>query len=153
MTGFELSMTGLEGLARLDRDLKAAGQKLPRSFYKGLNASTKELRLAIKRSYLESLPHHGGLNKRAASASITTRGRVSGASMGIRIRVAGRGGKPVDVDRLDAGVVQHKTFGHTPSVQERVEPDSFQRPWDKHADVARKELLKVIDETLRSVRL
>jgi len=134
----------IRGLEQYIRDLKAAQQKIPRTVYKAFNKGTKELRAAVKASFAATLPHHGGLNARAAASSFTTRSRFGGGLINVKIRVAARSGKPVDLDALDLGLVRHPTFGHRPSVEQRIEPGCFEKPWALHSEVA----LRQVDEAL-----
>jgi hypothetical protein len=130
-------------LKALSRDLKEAGRKdLRKELFAGLNRATKPLRAQAKANALATLPSRGGLAARVAAANITVRG--GGARVTIVARPSRRGGQ-FDPARLDAGVVEHPTYGHAPTVTQSVKPGWFTDPMLAGADEVREELLDAIE--------
>jgi hypothetical protein len=135
----DVEVRGVEQLAALARQLKAAGDKgLKRELSKGIAAATKPLKVAVKQSALETLPKKGGLNVRVA-AQISPRTRRS--ANGVRITATGKQGARNLAD-LDRGIVRHPVFGHRGRWSvEKVRPGFWTRPLEDLAPGARQELL------------
>lgn len=148
MPDFELSTRELDDFAR---DLKAAGKDVQTELYRGLNSVTKDLRAELKASALETLPKRGGLAALVAGASITARIR-RGSTFGVRLQVRDRRGKSFNAAGLDAGLNEHPTYNHKPTVKQSVPAGWFTKPWEKFGADAQKAMLQVVDNIRARIR-
>lgn len=104
MTRVEVSGTDFHAVAA---KLLAAEHDLPVHLRRAVDKSARPLPAAAKRSALENLPHHHGLNVLVARARITIR-RTSSTTLEVRARGIEQLGNTND------GRIGHPTFGHRP---------------------------------------
>lgn len=113
--GAAIEVVGVEQLAQVARDLKAAGDRdLRRELFRGIQRSAKPLKAEAKSAALDELPKSGGLSVEIANSrwSVNTRLGVRNPS----IRIVGRGrinesGREHDLNALDRGRLRHPTWG------------------------------------------
>jgi len=134
-----VEVIGVEQLAAVARDLKAAGDReLRRELFRGIQRGAKPLKPAAKAAALEELPQSGGLAERVAASkfSVNTRLGVRNPS----IRIVGRGqigeetGKTYDLDSMDRGRIRHLTYGKRPWRDQEVKPGWFSDRMEREAD-------------------
>lgn len=136
-----VSLTGREGIHRVYRDLKEAGEKdLQRELTKSIRLATKPAKDAAKASALAVLPHRGGLARLIASSRVTNLVKKGSRSAGVQIKAA----SGHDIKSMDEGRLRHLTFGHKPWVQQAVTPGWFTTPIAALAP----DITKSIDEAL-----
>lgn len=149
MTDFEARVRG-DGFDAFARDLRAASKDIKREGYRGLRQAAKPM-IDAGKANASRLPRSGGLAKRVAGASFTTR-ITGGRDAGVRIVGRDKSGRSVDLAAANAGRIRHKTFGHAPWMSQDV-PDGF---WDDavddHLDTVRRELLTAIDRATERIR-
>lgn len=136
---------GAEGLARLSRALKAAGEKdLQKHLSKAISDGMKPVRAALPQS-AQRLPKRGGLAARVAGSKTRIQRRNTGRAVGVRLRVD----NPENITRMDKGTVRHPVFGRwLPNVKPQpVPPGWFTEP----TDAARPAFGIVVDEAMRAV--
>ncbi len=142
----EVHATGSAKLQAVSRAVRAMDDKeLKKRFYAGLNRAVKPLKVDAKDSARKRLPQRGGLAKRVARTTISTRRLSSGISL-----VA----KPNAVDdpaAINRGRVKHPTFGHQPSVVQVVKAGWFTGPMAAGAPLVREELVKVLDQVAADI--
>lgn len=112
----------------------------------GLRTSGRASRAGGVRGVVESLA------QRVHNASYLTRIKSTRKQTRITIVVRAKSGRPVDVDLADRGTVRHPTFGHRPSVTQRVRSGWFDDEFKKQRKTVRKVLLKAFDEAKRKLR-
>lgn len=120
---------------------------LTKEFYAGINKATKPLIPAVRKSALSTLPSSGGLAKKIAASSITTRRRMSGRTAGVRL-IAANG---YDIGSINRGRLRHPTFGRRPWVNQAVRPKFWDRPMEDGAPAVEAALLRVMDEVSRKI--
>lgn len=139
----------------LGRALREVGDKeLKRQLYRAVSRATKPAKAEIKKSAISVLPHGGGLNKWAATLTVTTRQYYQGKGAGVLIkggknsktktikpgfigplqpgqkrtrktRRKGTFGAKADMDALNRGRVMHPTWGRGPLRGPQMVPKGF----------------------------
>jgi hypothetical protein len=135
-------------LAALQRALKEAeARDLTRELYAGLQRATRPMQAAARESFRRHLPQRGGLNRRAAAARFSTkRGRSQTGDPRIKI-VARSGRQPVDLYRIDSGLIRHLVFGRPDSwVLQRITAGTFTRAMLQTSPQARREIEEALDD-------
>lgn len=145
----DLRVEGAEQLEALARRLKEIGGKdLRRALLRGIERAVKPVKAAALVSARESLPRKGGLNERVAKSRLSTKRRLSGQDVSVRLVASGG-----DLRRLDEGRVRHPVFGHRKVwVTQEVQPGWFSRPAEAAAPLVRQELLAVFDDVREQIR-
>jgi len=141
----DITITGVDNLQRLARDLKEIGDKeLRKELYKGINRSTKPMKAKVKNAALADMPKAGGLNKFVASARLSTTTRGGGRNPGVTIKGRKSGH---DLRAIDRGKLRHPVFGDREVwVNQKVKPGFFTKTLAAEAPTVRKELIGVIDD-------
>ena len=108
----DLEVVGLQTLTRLSRDLRAAGEQgkgLKRELSRGISATTKETRAAMRSALAAGLPQSGGLAAEVTgSTTFSTQTSLGSQSVGVRIKARGRR----SIRRMNAtGAFRHPVFG------------------------------------------
>lgn len=146
----DIRVEGAEKFSKLAKSLKAAGQKeLQKELFAAVNRATKPMRAAAKKSAAQNLPRTGGLNKRVASARMST-SRRSTRDIGVRIVAKGMD----QLELMDQGQVRHPVYGKRDRWTLQMIPNAkgwFTKPMEDGADDVRKELLTAIDEVAKKV--
>lgn len=138
----DLRVTGADDLAALSKRLREAGNKdLRRELFRGIQRTTKPVRLAMSAHAGRVLPQRGGLAAKMARSRFSTKTRT-GRNPGVVIAVR----NPIDVRSIDRGRVRHLTFGHRPWKDQAVAPGAFTEPFEDAAPVVRRELLGAMAE-------
>lgn len=110
-----MPVEGIDDLARLARDLKAAGNKdLTKELRRGLQRSVKPLKEAGRQGALDELPTEGGLAAEIAASRFTGRVSLLGRNPRVTLEAKGRNneqGKVHDLDAMDRGRLRHPTYG------------------------------------------
>ncbi len=150
--GFDVRMEGVEKLAQLGRDLKAAGEKdLRRELLRSGRAMGKPIKAELKDSATAMLPRRGGLAALIAGAKVRVATRLSGRNVGVSFigRWTGH-----DLASIDKGELRHPIRGNRSVWVSQTIPDGY---WRKvftgpGADIARKEFLKAVDKVATKLR-
>lgn len=105
----ELIVKGAEDLERIGKALKEVGDKqLRRDLLKAIRDATKPTREEVRQSALANLPKRGGLADQIAASKLSTRTRLSGRRVGVRIEAR----NAHDIRSLDRGRLRHPLFGN-----------------------------------------
>ena len=137
-----LSVRGADKLGQLARRLKEYGDKQLRSeLFRAINRATRPMKEDVRGAAFWRLPKRGGLNKRVAQTRITTKNKLAGRGVGVRI--IGRSG--YDIGSIDRGRVRHLTFGHLPWSDQAVRPGFWTEPLKADARIARKEIITAMN--------
>lgn len=109
-----ITVTGADGLARLGRALKQAGNNdLRKELLRGVRKASKPMIPAARTAAAEALPHRGGLAADVAGAKWVVRTRLQGQGAGVRITGAWTSeGKQHDLAKMDSGLLRHPVWGH-----------------------------------------
>ncbi len=148
----DVRITGAEQLAHLARELRRqgeAGKGLRKELYKGIQRSTKPLKVDAKASAAANLPQAGGLADLVAASKLSTRTRGGGKNVGVRIVVTGK--KVHDVAATDRGRLRHPVFGRGKWVTQQIEPGWFTKPMEAGAGKVRRELLQAMERVARAI--
>lgn len=146
----DVKVNGAEELARLARDLKAAGDKdLRKELFRSIQRSAGPAKEAARRSASENLPNENGLADEVAASRFSVRTRT-GRDPSVRITGTGRAnekGKEHDLNALDRGRIRHPLYGNRGHwYTQQVKPGWFSGAMEGQAPAVREELLKAIDE-------
>jgi hypothetical protein len=147
----------MDSIDRLLRDLQGFERRreVVKALRKEIRKPVPDVRKAIRRRALASLPKRGGLNRWAAKSRITAQVRVTARSMRVGLK-AGRnstGGRS-DIRRMDKGRVRAPSWGHRGRGDwhtQRVtagfvtEPSAERRQW-------RGAILDAVDSALATIR-
>ncbi len=135
----EIEVVGVEQLAQVARDLKAAGDRdLRKELFRGIQRGARPLKAIAKQAALDELPQSGGLAERVANAKFSVNVRL-----GVRnpsIRIVGRGqvgsvtGNVYDLNSMDRGRIRHMTYGHSPWRDQAIKPGWFSDRMELAAD-------------------
>ena len=145
-----MPVEGIESLAALARDLKAAGDKgLTKELRSGLQRSTRPLKAAAKAGALEHLPNSGGLAEEVAASRFTTRANLLGRNPSVKLVAAGRQnaeGRKHDLDAMDRGRLRHPLYGRRKArwYTQLVRPGWFTESLQHAAPAVRSELDKAV---------
>ena len=130
-----LEIRGGEQLARLAKDLKAAGEKdLAKELNAGLRGAMEPSKTRMQASARTNLPSRGGFNRKVAAARFNI--RVS-TSRGIRLVASHR----YQLKLIDQGGVRHPLFGDRGHwYLTRFAPGVFTNPFEEMAPQLRDQL-------------
>lgn len=146
----QIEVVGVEQLAALARDLKAAGDRdLRKELFRGIQRGARPLKMEAKAAALEELPKSGGLAERVANAKFSVNVRLGARNPSIRI--TGRGqvgsvtGNVYDLNSMDRGRIRHMTYGHRPWKDQTIRPGWFSDRMKRAADTGvRAEILSAM---------
>lgn len=147
----DLELRGLSDLEQVARALKAAGgdeaKGLRRELYRSLNGATKGIRAEMKNNIGELLPRAGGLaNDVQRTTRFATLSRLSGESVGVRIRARGKR----SIRTMNAtGTLRHPVFGNRDVWVTQQVPKGF---LDDPVEKAKPELRRAVVEAIGRVR-
>lgn len=119
--------------------LKTAEKEVRLKFLASVRATMAPLKDDIRQSALDLLPKRGGLAARVADSKFGT--RTGPASVTFQTI------NPYEIKAIDRGKLRHKTFGHTPWVNQPVS-DGF---WSKPTDKRLPEIVAAVDEAMDDV--
>lgn len=147
------SSTSLEKLAA---DLKGFSRK--REVVKALKTEIRrplpQVRKAIRRRALATLPKSGGLNRWVAKTRISNKVKLSGRGVSIRLQGGRKSGTgEADMRRLDMGTVRHPSWGRRGRGQwhvQRVTKGFFTEPAGETAQWETA-VLAAVDKALASI--
>lgn len=149
-----VTRTGADQMRAISRELKDLGnRRLKREFQKAMRDSVSPLKLKMRQSALEVLPHRGGLGRRTATASF----RISNTARGVRFV-----GRAKDVRQLAAldkpGVTRHPVFlrdgqsrRSVPWVRQRVTPGWASTPWEANKPAVQSAMIRAADNMGRTI--
>jgi hypothetical protein len=142
---FDITIVGANQLDDLAKKLKAAGETgkgLRKELLKGLREGAKPLKVAVKESAEDVLPHRIAVT---VKKGVSIRTRATGRQAGVRvIAKRGRG--------LNDGRLRHPLFGNRKRwFQQDIKKGWFTTPLEEGAPEVRKELLKVIDHIAKKL--
>jgi hypothetical protein len=141
-------VTGVRGFTALARRLRQMDNpELKKRFYSGINRAAKPLIPAVRRSAATRLPKRGGLAKKIAGSSITTKRRMTGNAAGVRI--VGMNG--YDIGSINRGRVRHLVYGKTPWVNQSVKPLFWDEPMEQGAPAAKQALERVMRDVVKEI--
>jgi hypothetical protein len=159
----DIEIAGGDQLKALARQISVLGdQGLGREMGRALRASSEPVQRSIRREY-EDLPRRGGY---AALFSKSLRFRASlraaGRTASYQLTTFADGTRERrDIKKLEAGVLRHPVYGRSrrrtagnragnvlanPWAVTRVKGDFHKRGTDNAADLAQREMVKVLDE-------
>jgi hypothetical protein len=151
--GFDLSITGLDDVAKLTRDLKAAGNtELKKEMREAAKRIAVPAQEAVRQAALDTLPTKGGLNEWVAGRlKFKSLVRLAGKNVGIRIKISHRGKTGLsDLGAINRGRVRHPLYGNRDHWYLTQVPAGFVgKALDEMADTAREEFLAAVDEVAR----
>lgn len=101
---------------RFAAQLEAAGALMRERLARDLAETGHPLEAEVRARMRARMPHHGGLGDRLAERTRVT-ARPSVDAEGVRVTVAVGG---ANFEAIDRGEIHHPTFGHEPSVAQRV---------------------------------
>jgi hypothetical protein len=144
-----IELEGADKLAVLAKRLKEAGDKdLQRQMYAGIARAMKPVRAAAETSLADVLPKRGGLSAaKRRQVKFRTSRRAGVRQAGVRL--VAKGGQLGRMDRQ--GQFRHPVFGHEPWVPQKIEAGWFTRPAEAAAPVARREILRALDDVAREL--
>lgn len=152
--GLDVTVSGLDDIARLSRDLRKMGEKdVPKAMRaagKRIGAPANDL---IAAAAIEVLPHSGGLNEWVAGRlKSTVLVKLSGKNVGITIKTKHRGQKgATDLKALDRGKARHPLYGDRGHWYLTAVPAGFvKEALAPMADTAEQEFLAAVDEIIRA---
>lgn len=111
MVRYEIS--GGKEFKALSAKLLAAERELPVEIRRAVDRSARPFPAAAKRSAVVNLPKRGGLNLLVARARFTVR-RISATTVEVRAKGIEQ------LANINAGLVNHPTYGHRPRVTQRI---------------------------------
>ncbi len=122
----QVIIKGAEDLERIGKALKQVGNReLRLELLRAIRTATKPTHQQIRDSARQLLPHRGGLAELIAKSSLTTRTRLSGRSVGVRIVAR----SSHDIKALDKGRLRHPVYGNRDSwVTQYVKTGWFSTP-------------------------
>ena len=122
----QIVIKGAEDLERLGKALKQVGDReLRLELLRAIRTATKPTHQQIRASARELLPHRGGLADLIARCSLSTRTRLSGRSVGVRVQARSQH----DIRALDKGRLRHPLYGDREHwFQQYVREGWFSRP-------------------------
>ena len=122
----ELVIKGADELEALGKALKQVGDReLRLELFRAIRTATKPTHQQIRDSARELLPSRGGLPELIAKSSLSTRTRLSGRQVGVRIVASNRH----DIRSLDKGRLRHPLYGDRDHwFQQTVREGWFSRP-------------------------
>lgn len=142
-----IRVEGIEGMAQLARDLKAAGEKdLTKELRKSLQRTIRPLKAAAREGALEALPASGGLAAEVAASGFT--GRVSLLGKNPRVLIEGKGrqnkhGQRHDLRAMDRGRLRHPLYGRRGRwYTQLVRPGWFSLTLESKSEIVYAELLR-----------
>lgn len=143
----DFRVQGADQLDDLAKRLKAAGNgDLRKELLRGIRETNKPTISDIRASARSRLPHGGGLADTVARASIGTRTRLSGKSVGVEIK--GTSWRLRNLRSINAGRLRHPLFGNREHFfVQPVEPGFFDEPIEKRGD----EILRGIEDVMADV--
>lgn len=149
-----MPVVGIEELAQLARELKAAGNTgMTKELRKGCQRAVRPLKDAARQGALDNLPSSGGLAATVAASRFT--GRVSLLGRNPRITLEGSGrandaGQKHDLKAMDRGRLRHPLYGRRNArwYTQLVQPGWFTQTLEKKSDVVRVELFKAVDAVI-----
>ena len=135
----EIQVVGVEQLAALARDLKAAGDRdLRKELFRGIQRGARPLKAEARAAALEELPKSGGLAARVATSKFTVNVRLGARNPSIRIKGTGYTGSvtgnQIDLNSMDRGRIRHMTWGHNPWKDQTIKPGWFSDRMELAAD-------------------
>lgn len=144
--------SGAEQMAKLGRDLKAAGAKdLRKELLKAGREMGKPIKAEIAKSARATLPGRGGLAASIAAAKVRVSTRLSGRNVGVSFigRWSGH-----DLKGIDEGLVRHPVHGNTKRwVAQSVPAGYYTKVFTgSGAKVAREEFLKAVEAVAAKLR-
>lgn len=135
---------GAHQLEVLAKRLKATGDReLRKELLRGIREGTKGTKPDITRSLATRLPKRGGLAERMATSRISTKTKLSGSTVGVRLEARA----PHDIRSMNAGRLRHKVFGREQWVDQDVEPGAFTDPIEQDAP----EIRSAVERVMRDV--
>jgi len=139
----EIRVTGANRLAAVAARVKQTGDKdLRRELFRGIQRATKPARAEVKANATRVLPTSGGLAQVVARSRVSTKTRMRGQQVGVRIT----GQSDMDIASINRGRLRHPLFGDRGHwYSQQVRPGFFTEPLERMAPQVRAELLAVID--------
>lgn len=139
---------GADQLETLAKRLKATGDReLRKELLRGIREGTKGTKPDITRSLSTRLPRRGGLAARMATSRISTKTRLSGRNVGVRIEARA----PHDIRGMNAGRLRHKVFGREQWVAQDIEPGAFTDPIEQDAPQIRDAVQRVMRDVANRI--
>lgn len=132
---------GAQQLEVLAKRLKATGDReLRKELLRAFREGTKGTKPEVTRSLASRLPQRGGLAARMATSRVSTKTKLSGRTVGVRIEAR----SPHDIRGMNAGRLRHKVFGRNQWVDQTIEPGVFTEPIEHDAPEIRDALQRVM---------
>jgi hypothetical protein len=148
-----MRITGLDDVAKLSRDLKAAGNKdLPKEMRAAGKRIAKPAQEAIRQAALDTLPGGGGLNEWVGNRlKFSTLVRLSGKNVGIKIKTRHRGATGLsDLGALNRGKARHPLYGNRDHWYLTEVPAGWVgKALNEMTDTAQEEFLAAVNEVAR----
>lgn len=139
---------GAHQLEVLAKRLKATGDKdLRKELLRGIREGTKGTKPEITRSLGSRLPQRGGLAARMATSRISTKTKLSGRTVGVRLEARA----PHDIRSMNAGRLRHKIFGRGQWVDQEVEAGAFTDPIAEDAPQIRDAVERVMRDVAHRI--
>lgn len=150
----DATVKGADDLAKLSRQLKAAGEKgLQRELSKGIRDALKPVRtVELPKSALETLPRHGGLNVLVSKTKYSISRKTGNRIAGLRLTAK----NIYNLRRIDSGTVRHPVFksekrAKAPWVNQKVTPGWFTQPTEAAAPHVQREIMKAMDVVAKQI--
>lgn len=130
-----IEIRGAEQLAKLSRDLRAAGEReLSRELTQGIRKGVEPGKINIKQHLGTDLPQRGGLARSMRGMRFNI--RISGRN-GVRLTASHR----YQLKLIDQGMVRHPLFGDREHwYTTRFAPNVITDAWNETADQVRREV-------------
>lgn len=146
MSDFEIK--GADQFLKLSKALKAAGRtEMRNELNRRIRTAAKPLIPKARERARATLPKAGGLADLVARAPMRVQVRTGAQSAGVRIAVS----KTSGAWAANRGVIRHKTFGHEPWREQKVESDWFDGPMRESAPQIRPEVEQAIRSVLEDI--
>jgi hypothetical protein len=146
--GFDVRVQGIEKMAQLGKDLRAAGAKdLRKELLKAGRDAGKQAQAVVREHALSDLPVGGDLNQWvAARTKVTAQTKLAGKNVGLRLRMRHKSAKGLsDLPAINDGRLRHPVFGHSVWVLQSIAPGFAWRAVDEIGDVLADEFLAAVD--------
>lgn len=148
-----LDISGGRQLHAIARAAKQQSAGLRNEFSKGMRGFGGVIELAVRANVRSFMPS-GYEETFAGALEIKTEVRLAYERLSVVAYAPGRtGSRRRDAERLNAGVLKHKTFGHSPWVEQPIPPGWFDKPAMaavpeglRHIEAVANRIAKMIEE-------
>jgi len=147
----DLRITGADQMLDVGKRLRAAGEQgkgLRKQMTAEIRDAAKPIYPKIKASAASRLSQRGGLARRVARSRISTKVRMGGRSVGVRIV----GTNAYQIAAMNRGRLRHPVYGNRSVwVTQKIKPGWFSDPIKAEARSLQRAALKAVEKVGRQV--